>query len=223
MNKLLYTSPEEIKEALRGILSSEEFTAQPESRTSLLKLLADWLKAQVEKYLKNLKLPDEGLKKIFGWNEISPGAQLALNIAGIAILVLFIGGLIYFIFRNLRFSRKLKQKEDALLLTQLKDPETVEQKAMEYYRQGDYRQGIRFLYIAFLLKLNERNVIRIDKAKTNRQYLNEILNSDFKACDLVRDFTGAFNDCWYGNKPIDSQSFDFWYGRYAFLVKEGNG
>lgn len=226
MSKLLSiylaaASSQEIRDKLSGILSSNEFT-KPAEKTSLLKHLADWLREQVQKYLKNLKLPDTGANKLFNLDGMSPAGRFALNAAGIAILTLFIVGLLYFIFRNLRFSKSLKQKEDALLLTTLKDPEKVEQKAMECCNRGDFRQGIRFLYIAFLLRLNELNIIKIDKSKTNKQYLNEMLNSGLKAYEPAAGFTHAFNEYWYGNVQMDREKFDFWYRNYTFLMKEGN-
>jgi hypothetical protein len=128
---------------------------------------------------------------------------------------------LFFLVRNIRASRRWKEQDDALPVNSMKLPSSVEETAVEFSRKGDYKQALRFLYIAMLLRFNEMDWIRIDKAKTNRQYVMEIMNGSFERKQEVRDFTEAFNRYWYGNRSLDRDTFEDWYEKYSLLVKGG--
>ncbi|MCX7923307.1 MAG: hypothetical protein N3B21_15045 [Clostridia bacterium] len=214
-------SPEretEVIERIDEILSSQEFSSSVEQK-SLLKLAAEKLWELAKNFFRKVNFGQK-VESLFG-QEISPVAALTLKIAGIAIIAVFIVLLLYFVFRNMRTSKKVKQLEDAVLLSMLKDFEAVERKAVEYANNNDFRQGIRYLYMASLLRFNEKNIIKIDKAKTNRQYLKEISNSGYPMYNQVSDFTNAFNEYWYGNRNIDRDKFNWWYQKYIYLKTEG--
>lgn len=212
-------SEEEIRRKIENILSSREFSRSEDGR-SILDVIADYVR-QVFTWFKErmeaLQLPDENLN--IPQAGMSPGAVLLLKVIGIILLAAVIFILLFFVFRNLRFSKRVKEREDALLISELKDVNAVEEKALHFYRQGDYRQGLRYLYISLILKLNAWDVIKIDKSKTNRQYMNEVKYSGYSRYDEILGFTHAFNLYWYGKKHIDSGVFDLWYDRYSSLVK----
>lgn len=212
---------DEVRERLDRILSSRDFV-QSDKTGGLLDSIAEYIKHLVEwikEKIDALQLTPN--KFSIPGRSVSPEEAFLLKIIGIFILILFVSVILFFLIRNLRWSKKLMEKEDAELLSTLKDADEVEQRALQYSMKGDYRQGLRFLYISLLLKLNESNVIRIDKSKTNKQYLIEVINSGFGMHRDFREFTQAFNEFWYGSKPIDSTVFDGWHERYSLLVKEG--
>ncbi|MCR4435543.1 MAG: hypothetical protein NUV41_06780 [Eubacteriales bacterium] len=209
----------EIRDKIQGILSSGEFSP-PGGDAGILKSIADrikdfadWLKSQVDK----LKLPDN--PAAINGRELSAAESAVLKITGIFLILAFIGAIFYFIKRNLSLSKNLKQREDNLLLTTIKDYKSVEQRAFQHYQRGEYRLGIRFLYIALLLRFNEVNLIRINKSKTNSQYLKELFDYGFGRYETVRDFTLFFNESWYGNREVDREKFEFWLEKYNFLLK----
>jgi cbb3-type cytochrome oxidase subunit 3 len=138
------------------------------------------------------------------------------------LFILIIASIVYLVIRHRRNNRKLKEEEDSELLSQLKDPEEVKLKAMEFYRNGDFRQGIRFLYLSLILKLNEQNLILINKAKTNKEYMNELSMKEYTHFEKVVEFTGVFNRCWYGNRNLDKEMFDKWNMEYSSIVGEVN-
>jgi hypothetical protein len=105
----------------------------------------------------------------------------------------------------------------------LKDADTAEEKALKYYRNGEYKLGLRFLYISLLIYFNEINVIRIDKSKTNRQYLKEVQRSGHARFDTFSEFTGVFNEVWYGNRKASGEMFMKWYENFNLLKKEATG
>lgn len=222
-----YAAPDrqkEVREKLEGILNSDEF-ASADAPPSFLKYLADaikrfydWFSDWLKSRFQGLQLPEDA--SVLD-RQLSPEAAQTLKLIGVTIVVLLVLLLLFFLGRNLRLSRRWKEQEDELLLTSLKQPSAMEETALEHARKGDYKQALRFLYIAMLLRFNERDWIRIDKAKTNRQYVTEIMNSSFTRKQEVRDFTEAFNRYWYGNRSLDRDAFEGWHKKYSLLMEGG--
>ncbi len=67
----------------------------------------------------------------------------------------------------------------------------------------DYRSAIRYLYLACLLLLDERGLIRYDPALTNREHLRQIAGQP-QLLDLLRPVVHTFDHVWYGFAPVDA-------------------
>lgn len=209
----------EIREHLEQIYSSPEFVHSRKA-PGLLDSLADWVKGLWEwlrHKLEGIGLPETNFSILP--DRASQQDLLPLKIVGVLILAVILFFLCFFILRNLRSSRKIKEQEDAMLLTQAKSPDALLESALSLSRNGDFRQGFRYLYLSLLVKFNEWDLIRIDKSKTNRQYLNEIEYSGFSRLEEVRVFTEAFNELWYGMRKLDGPGFERWFERYQTLLK----
>lgn len=210
---------QEVRDRLERILSSKEFT-RPQEGKSILEKIGEMINDFIEKIKEIVPKGKSG-----GYGELAgggaPSAGLALKIFSAAIIVVFIFMLMFFIVKNFYSSGRIKRKEDAELLTMMKDSSEVEQTAMELYFKGDFRQALRFLYIAFLLRLNKLNVIKIDKSKTNKQYLKEMADNGYNRYDTAQKFTRDFNKFWYGNKSVGKARFDYWYSEYTSMIKGG--
>ncbi len=223
IKKIAYDRQEVIRDNIQDILSSKEFVnaGKPDSFfkgisdtiKDMLLNLWDSFKNILGKIIKPDNIP------FLNGKPLSEGVSLVFAIIGILVMIFLFGILLFFVLRNIRRSRVLKQEDDALLLSALNDPSHMEEKAMEHYRKGDLKQAIRFLYIALLLKLNRLDIIKIDKSKTNKQYLKEIINSSTFLYESVSDFTNAFNLHWYGNRDLDDAKFQYWHGRYTLMAK----
>lgn len=143
-----------------------------------------------------------------------------LKTAGVLVIAISVFIIVYYASKSFKMGVRLKKDRDNQLLVLLKEPDEIERKAVEYYNKGDLQQALRFLYIALLIKLNQLDLIRIDKAKTNRQYLNELAAAGYPFIDIIQDFTRAFNEHWYGNKALSGDKFRSMYSKYNFLTKE---
>ncbi|MDB5137493.1 MAG: hypothetical protein JWP37_4096 [Mucilaginibacter sp.] len=69
----------------------------------------------------------------------------------------------------------------------------------------DYRLAVRLLYLRCLKQLSDSNLINWKIEKTNNVYLNEI--SDAEQRRLFSIVTRQFEYVWYGDFPVDGQSF----------------
>jgi hypothetical protein len=74
-------------------------------------------------------------------------------------------------------------------------------------REGDYRTAVRFLYLAALLRLDERGLLRYDRALTNREYLERIGDNP-KLQAALQPIVETFDNVWYGSTPLDPISFE---------------
>jgi hypothetical protein len=81
--------------------------------------------------------------------------------------------------------------------------------------EGDYRTAVRYLYLSSLLLLDERGLLRYDRARTNREYLRSVAHTPTLAARL-REVIDIFDRVWYGYQPLDEAT----YHRYAEQVAE---
>jgi hypothetical protein len=79
--------------------------------------------------------------------------------------------------------------------------------AAKLREEGRYTEAIIYLYSYQLLHLDQNRRIRLEKGKTNRQYLGE-LRSIQALRQLVYTSMVAFEDVFFGESSLDSEQFD---------------
>lgn len=81
--------------------------------------------------------------------------------------------------------------------------------------QGHYREAVRGLYVAGLLRFDEAGVARFDRHQTNWEHLRRIEASPKRPGGTeVRDATGRFDRVWYGHLGAtldDAHLMRAWY------------
>lgn len=133
------------------------------------------------------------------------------------VLGLALAACLYLAIRHFSWKAKLKRKATSLLGED--EPERSLDEwlnlADQYEREGKYREAVRSLYLACLLKFDEYRVARFDRGQTNWEHLERIRSSPKMPTGL--DFlapTRAFDRVWYGmiveGKP-DVDRFRNWY------------
>lgn len=80
---------------------------------------------------------------------------------------------------------------------------------------GDRRLAVRYLYLAALLRLDERGALRYDKALTNREYLWQ-LGGNLALRGRLEPIIETFDRVWYGQELIDELA----YRAYAADVEQ---
>ncbi|HHV60070.1 MAG TPA: hypothetical protein GXX49_07240 [Clostridiaceae bacterium] len=195
----------EIKSNIEHILSLPEFKHKPKGK-SLIDIIAEFL----QDFFRDRKLPNFSL----GIDNLSPGLAMLLKLVGITLVVAFIAIIALYLFKTFKRSRKMEEYDRTELVSYIKNPSQVLRIIYECADKGDYKAALRYLYISLLLCLNEMEIIKIEKDKTNSQYLSEILANGFQFYDTIRKFTFDFNRCWYGNKKVDKARFEFWLDNY---------
>jgi hypothetical protein len=143
-------------------------------------------------------------------------------VPGMDWIILVIGGLVliavaFFFWRNVR-AYLVREAEFAQDVAEngLSASAAV-QHARRLAAGSDYRQAMRYLYLAALLTLDERGVLRYDKALTNREVLRRAAQSDNP--ELAGDMSpvvDTFDRVWYGYAPVDDET----YQTYTEQVKQ---
>ena len=83
--------------------------------------------------------------------------------------------------------------------------------AKDWIAQKDFRMALRALYLASLAYLGERELIRIHRAKSNRDYLKELDRRARSKPELAAVFGQnlvAFESCWYGRREVGPDAID---------------
>jgi len=80
-------------------------------------------------------------------------------------------------------------------------------QAQRLASQGDYRTAVRQLYLASLLLLDERGVLRYDRTLTNREYLSAVKNEP-KTQSALEPIIDTFDRTWYGFGAVDQAEFE---------------
>jgi hypothetical protein len=107
-------------------------------------------------------------------------------------------------------SRKKKKRLNQVILDEEIDPNKTAADLMNdglaAARGGDFRLGIRRLYIALLYGLSERNLIELDRHATNHEYLGKIA-SIAPLEPPARYMTEQFDYFWYGRFAASQEDF----------------
>lgn len=203
---------------LDKILAAPEFSWPTETKNPLI----EWVNSLILKFLNWLDSLNSGNPF-----QLSGPLELLARIGLPFLAILFLGMLAVYISLNLRRSfassaalNSLTQSGDGLL-----NAEEAFALANSMANQGDMRNAVRYLYLSSLFALDERGLLRFDKARTNREYLNSLLaNKGLLASDhasrlVISTFINlvdGFDQIWYGYHPIDRQG----YQAYALQVSE---
>lgn len=126
------------------------------------------------------------------WIGLLIGALLALVVAVVAIA-------------RLRPWREARASAAVRVIAAGQDPSAVRAQAAEAARAGRFREAVRLLYLALLLALSRREVLRYDGTRTNWEYLAAVHDRAFY--HPMRDLTGLFDRVWYGGEPAGAEEY----------------
>jgi hypothetical protein len=217
---------------MRAMLESPAAKAPPVAQVSRIKSspmyrdsgvdqTSNWLSRALER-LKNIKFERNNKPVNMGWLAALGPALYALFWAAIAASLF---ALVYFTVRHFRWRQRLERKASALL--EESEPERTLDEWLELAakleQEGKYREAVRALYLACLLRFDEALVARFDRAQTNWEHLGRIEKSDKKPADLdFRTPTKHFDRIWYGyhvRGPEDVAQFRTVYVQITDLLR----
>jgi Domain of unknown function (DUF4129) len=190
-------APADALERLRTILSNPPY-GQPDSPPATPP--PAWLSDLLNFFVRIL----EALLRPIGVASAGSGSMLAWILAGIGGFAII--GVILYLARGLWRARTIAVPPDTDPEAHLTSIQAIDQ-AGTLARSGDYRTGVRFLYLAALLRLDERGLLRYDRALTNREYLDRLRENPRLQAALAQ-VVETFDRVWYGYAPLDQAAFD---------------
>jgi hypothetical protein len=155
------------------------------------------------------------------WEQVSRFAPSAAVGDWLTVFILVVSGLViglvlFYVLRRLRADFAAEARFDLGDDPHLDNitADRAWQRAQESSDLGDYRQAVRYLYLSTLLLLEERDLLRYDRALTNREYLSRLAHRPDLAA-ILREVVDVFDRVWYGYQPLSEGE----YGRFADRVQ----
>ena len=92
-------------------------------------------------------------------------------------------------------------------------------EASRLEREGKFREAVRCLYLACLIRLDEKGVAAFRRGETNWEHLRRIEASRRRPADLdFRDPTSRFDWIWYGHRVNGPEDVAFFRALYTFIL-----
>ncbi|MCB9451045.1 MAG: DUF4129 domain-containing protein [Anaerolineaceae bacterium] len=142
-------------------------------------------------------------------------APQTVTVSSFAEVVLAAAGVLVIIVVFIYFARNLQVQPVSIETAETNDPTTADDAqdlATGHAQSQDYRSAIRYLYLASLLILDERGIIHYDASLTNREHLR-YLKDKHQLYQLAQQVINAFEEVWYGYKPVDEAYYQHFRNR----------
>ncbi len=173
---------------LREIFNRPPFVTESEnSLAQLQRQLLDWLG----------RLLSNTAHGVFDLRDV-------IVLVGVAIVTVASVVLVFTLWRHLVAAAQVKQKETA------QAPLTATgalAQARRFANAGDLREAVRELYLATLLMLDERGLLRYDRSLTNREYL-DIVAGEPTVRAALEPIVSTFDRTWYGFQAIGQEDYE---------------
>lgn len=191
-------------ESLAVILARQEFQWQPQAQNPIEEAFWDLIFRILDFFARLLPSGAAG----------SPIFSFLLPFIAAIILAALIGYALRGFLLDMVHSAELEDDEasDVEVLT----AQAALQRAHQVAATGDLRTAVRYLYLGTLLQLEEHNLLRYDRSRTNREYLRSVAHLPELAA-ILREVVDVFDRVWYGYQSIDEASFQQYAARVAQL------
>ena len=204
-----YDQTGDARDKLRGILARREFQTEQETR---LGRFVKEVRQKIGRFLAEIYQAIGGLiERLFGATARSSWFSVVL----IAVLFLAAAMGVIRMARKVR-PRSRREKKRRVLGEELPAGTTsgdLAEAAFARARSGDFRAGIRNLYLSLLYELSERGLIELDDSATNHEYLARV-SSLASIATPMSYLTDRFDYLWYGKFPSNEEEFSSCLARY---------
>jgi hypothetical protein len=200
---------EERSQALREILLRSEYKPKPEDPvTVFLRNLKNKIFEAIGRLLSALARTAVGAALGRTW------IMITLIIVVLAVvLALVVRALLKIDFKRKKIgSRRILGEEIAANVT----ARDIAGAAMAAARAGDFRIGIRKLYIACLYELADQGLIDLETNATNRDYFRLVSRHSILS-NPMEYLTDRFDYFWYGRYAATREDFDDYLNRYGVM------
>ncbi len=178
---------------------------------------SNWLGRVIQR-LKNWRIPrNDRTGDLDSLVALGPALILLVKV----VLGLLLAGFLIFAVCQFRWRRGLRRRAAALL--EESEPERTPDGWLErgegLAAEERYREAVRCLYLACLLRFDEHGVARFERHETNWEHLVRISTSPKLPAALdFRPPTAAFDRIWYGQRVRGRGDFDAFRAWYSQIV-----
>jgi hypothetical protein len=215
MNLLTLISPSktEFENTVHKILQQPEYKSLKLGLQDYIQMLKDYISQGIMNIL----------KKIF--SNMATNASISGTLSTVFIIIGLLAIITIVVLIAIKFSKTFESK------TRIKEilgekidekttPNSLRLKAEAFAGSEDYRQAIRFDFIALLLLMHEKNLLYLDETKTNEEIYNYLKKKDFSELIIFKAMINDFNANWYGHKVWNKDLYKTWNDNINLIWNE---
>ncbi|MFL0248443.1 hypothetical protein [Candidatus Clostridium stratigraminis] len=210
---LVMPSKSEFEKGVYNIVQSPSYTHLRNGASDFINKIKEGL----TKWLMKL------LNKIF--NNVDTASAYSGELSTIFIIfgILIIAAIILVIILKINKTSERKRKVKEILGEKINEnttPNSLREKALSYYENGDVRQALRYDFISLLLLMHNNKIIYLDETKTNEEIYSFLRKNNFNMLKNFKVLIDSFNLSWYGNKEIYEESYRVWNSNMNLIWNE---
>ncbi|SDO90167.1 protein of unknown function [Paenibacillus sp. yr247] len=209
INAALATSLQEDKEKLQQILKQDEYTAYAVKENGSF-----W--AWLEPAFRKIRswLPDfQVSESVTDWLTIG----VVISLLGIAAFA------IYWFLKQIIWQKRIRSEAYLPIGEISRSYRFYWQQAAELRGAGDWREGVRSVFLSLLFFLEAQRMIRVEKWKTNWEYAAELEGTASLLVPLFQDSSLLFERIWYGKEVVTEEQFTWMYEQVARVIGREGG
>ena len=181
----------------------------------------NWLARALQRIRFNFKLPQTPVAPAVGGFS---GLGFLVYVMW-SILALLVAGFVFFSVRYFRW--KVELQKSRMKSTAMLEDDEPERSLDEWLdlasrleSEGRFREAVRCLYVACLLRFDEYRVARFDRTETNWEHLRRIQASPTNPTEFdFRGPTSDFDHIWYGFRPTGAAEVEKFRAAYQALTQ----
>ena len=170
----------------------------------------------------------ERLERLVSWifNRLNFAEDTDFNVTAIATIFGIVGILVavvaaFIIIRSLIKNRRVVDYNLHDVFEELENRSyTVHELISLSDNLKDERFSVRYRYIAALLILGEKKIIKIEPSSTNRLIEHQIKNHAPHLTPIFMQIANTFHLSWFGYKEIGKENFEMFANSVSQLLKE---
>lgn len=185
------------------------------NRKTFLELIQQWVEDKIRWIIESFFGKSSGYTVDFSKSWISSIIFFIL----VVLFAVLIGVIIWYVRKLLVRNRRVKRILGEIIDEQT-TYETLYNKALKDENTQDFRNAVRYFFIALLLKLEEHHLLHIEEDQTNREIVAALRDKGFEQMNRFEKVVNTFNLIWYGHAEIYSLQFEEWKSEFDVLWQE---
>lgn len=203
-------SKSEFDSTIQEILQRPQYRHLKSGSNDFIQRIREAIKQWLEKSFENIHLDAASIPSA------PDGLSTIFMIVGLLSILTIMIGIIVKVSKT--FEKKSRVKE--ILGEKIDDqttPKGLRRKASAFEKQGDFRQAIRYDFIALLFLMHEKGLLYLEETKTNEEIYNYLRRKGFFMLSLFKDMINTFNSAWYGHKLCNKDIYEKWNSNINLL------
>ncbi|WPC44566.1 hypothetical protein [Clostridium sp. JS66] len=196
-------SRDEFDRAVYDVLQRSEYNHPKDNITNFIDKIKEIIEKKVSEMLQGIFLSKGSV------HSISNNISTLFIIVGLLLIFTII--VIIIVKASKVFNKDAKIREIlGEKIDERTTPDSLRQKADNFEKEGEFREAIRYDFIALLLLMHEKNLIYLDETKTNEEINNYLRKNEFSMISVFEYLMNIFNSSWYGHKICEENLYDSW-------------